>query len=51
MSQGFKGKPWYNFDPDTSVCRIGKQAAGRQLDGRTWDEFPEGKKTDALTQF
>lgn len=39
---GIKGKSWYNFDPDTSVCRVGKQAAGRELDGRTWDEFPEG---------
>lgn len=19
-----KGKPWYNLDPDTSVCRVGK---------------------------
>lgn len=37
---GIKGKPWVIFDPDTSVCRIGKQAAGRELDGRTWDEFP-----------
>lgn len=41
---GIKGKPWHTFDPDTSVCRIGKQAAGRELDGRTWDEFPEGAK-------
>ncbi|MEK3718936.1 DUF5131 family protein [Paenibacillus sp. FSL R7-0333] len=39
---GIKGKPWFNFDPDTSVCRIGKQAAGRELDGRTWEEFPGG---------
>ncbi|MBY9081021.1 phage Gp37/Gp68 family protein [Paenibacillus sp. HN-1] len=39
---GIKGKPWVTFDPDTSVCRIGKQAAGRELDGRTWDEYPEG---------
>lgn len=37
---GIKGKLWYNFDPDTSVCRIGKKAAGRELDGRTWDEMP-----------
>lgn len=22
------------------VCRVGKKAAGRLLDGRTWDEFP-----------
>jgi protein gp37 len=23
--------------------RVGKKAAGRELDGRTWDEMPEGK--------
>ncbi len=23
------------------MCRVGKKAAGRELDGRTWDEFPE----------
>jgi protein gp37 len=22
------------------VCRVGKRAAGRELDGRTWDEYP-----------
>ncbi|WP_080840061.1 DUF5131 family protein [Cohnella massiliensis] len=38
---GIKGKPWFNFNPDTSVCRIGRKAAGRLLDGRTWDEMPE----------
>lgn len=38
---GIKGKPWFNFDPDTAVCKIGKKAAGRLLDGRTWDEMPE----------
>lgn len=25
---------------DTRVCRLGKKAAGRTLDGRTWDEYP-----------
>ena len=25
-----------------SFYRVGKKAAGRQLDGRTWDEFPTG---------
>ena len=30
---GIKGKPWHNFDPDTSVCRLGKKKAGRLLDG------------------
>ncbi len=24
-----------------SMARVGKKAAGRELDGRTWDEFPE----------
>ena len=23
------------------MARVGKKAAGRELDGRTWDEFPE----------
>ena len=23
------------------MCRVGKKAAGRELDGRTWDEYPE----------
>ncbi|MGO0058628.1 phage Gp37/Gp68 family protein [Brevibacillus fluminis] len=39
---GIKGKPWHNFDPDTSVCRVGKDRAGRLLDGREWNEFPNG---------
>lgn len=25
----------------TSMRRVGKKAAGRELDGRTWDEYPE----------
>jgi protein gp37 len=28
--------------PGMSVFRVGKKTAGRELDGRTWDEFPEG---------
>jgi protein gp37 len=35
------GKRWINFDPDTSVCRLGKVAAGRKLDGVTLDAFPD----------
>ncbi len=30
---GIVGKPWHNFDPDNSVCRVGKKAAGHLLDG------------------
>ncbi len=41
---GIKGKQWCNFDPDTSVCKVGKKKAGRILDGRTWDEFPSDSK-------
>lgn len=29
----------------TFVRRVGKHAAGRELEGRTWDEFPEGDLT------
>lgn len=38
---GIKGKQWVNFDPDTSVCRVGRKNAGRVLDGRVWDEYPQ----------
>ncbi len=32
----------YDLFPDgTYVCRYGKKAAGRELDGRTWDQYPE----------
>jgi len=27
--------------PGLTLCRVGKKAAGRELDGLTWDEFPE----------
>lgn len=27
-----------------AVCRVGKQCAGRLLDGREWNEFPGGEK-------
>lgn len=37
---GIAGREWYTFDPDTSVCSVGKHAAGRVLDGRTWDQLP-----------
>ena len=35
--------PWDVGHPDwhTVMRRVGKKAAGRELDGRTWDEFPE----------
>lgn len=35
----------YYFDDGATVRRVGKKAAGRTLDGRTWDEFPEAKTT------
>ncbi|MCX8521226.1 MAG: hypothetical protein ORN28_06775 [Rhodoferax sp.] len=28
------------IDADEQVVRVGKKAAGRILDGSTWDEFP-----------
>ena len=35
------GKKW--LDGHVASFRVGKKAAGRLLDGRTWDEFPEVK--------
>ena len=36
-------KQWGTFGPrDGTIARLGKKAAGRVLDGRTWDEYPEG---------
>jgi protein gp37 len=31
----------YHFPDGVTVRRVGKKAAGRTLDGRTWDEVPE----------
>lgn len=39
-----RGTPWPGWgldQPDAEVMeRVGKKRAGRELDGRTWDEFP-----------
>lgn len=32
----YKGEPWIYMEME----RVGKKAAGRSLDGRTWDEYP-----------
>jgi protein gp37 len=35
-------KQWGTFGPkDGAIARLGKKAAGRVLDGRTWDEYPQ----------
>ncbi len=36
----FKGKLWMNFDPDISVCKIGRKKAGNKLDGKVYNEYP-----------
>ena len=36
--------PPYSRGDDTTIRRAGKRLAGRELDGRTWDEFPEVTK-------
>lgn len=38
---GVKGRTWYNFDPDTAVCRLGKKKTGRLLDGIEWNQYPD----------
>jgi protein gp37 len=40
--KGHRYNDFHQFDRDPSsfVMRVGKKTAGRELDGRTWDEFP-----------
>jgi len=38
-----------NHSHPTEMRRVGKKAAGRELDGRTWDEFPEPRRLE-ITQ-
>lgn len=39
-------KPWSiertSCEPHAGIRRVGKKTAGRELDGRTWDQMPEG---------
>ena len=32
------------LEHDTFAVRVGKKAAGRELDGRTWDEMPRADR-------
>jgi protein gp37 len=42
--KGLKDTPYEPIDlGGCTVYRVGKKAAGRLLDGRTWDEYPGGK--------
>jgi protein gp37 len=48
-------KQWGEFHPTTEyrdgkvfMNRIGKKAAGRLLDGRTWDQYPGGSNASAV---
>jgi protein gp37 len=41
FSQRAEGKDCFTFDDGAGAVRIGKTAAGRLLDGREWNEFPE----------
>ncbi|GIH91981.1 DUF5131 family protein [Planobispora siamensis] len=45
MRPGEKTKGSVLLDRDTIAVRIGKKAAGRELDGRTWDEFPAARES------
>jgi protein gp37 len=39
----FLFKQWGEYVPalNGTSLRVGKKAAGRELDGRTWDQYPE----------
>lgn len=54
IGEGMQSVPWrpdtegaeaHRWGPhrDEIMRRVGKKAAGRELDGRTWDEFPKGE--------
>jgi protein gp37 len=32
--------------PPETLCRVGKKAAGRQLDGRTWNDYPAADRPE-----
>ncbi len=36
-----QNEKWHRWPDGTASVRVGKKAAGRELDGRTWDQFPE----------
>jgi protein gp37 len=39
------GKDWHRWPDGSASVNIGKKAAGRVLDGRTWDEYPIAAST------
>ena len=41
----FAGKLRDEFGGREEIARVGRKAAGRTLDGRTWDEFPLAAET------
>lgn len=43
--KGIAGKTWYTFDPDTSVCKVGKKLSGSKINGIEYKEFPKGYVT------
>ena len=47
-----RGTPWTGWgldQPDAEVMeRVGKKAAGRELDGREWNEFPDTKPQEVV---
>jgi protein gp37 len=38
---GITDMPWYDLGDSTRMLKVGKRRAGRLLDGREWNEFPE----------
>jgi protein gp37 len=40
LEQANGPRHWFQHEGGVIVNRVGKKAAGRVLDGRTWDEFP-----------
>ena len=43
-------KPHELIDGGVAMCRVGKKAAGRMLDGKEWDQFPASPPTPLREQ-
>lgn len=39
---GPRARIWGTANPPVIMAKVGKHAAGRVIDGRTWDEYPKG---------
>jgi hypothetical protein len=49
MRPGERSRGAVLLDENTIAVRLGKKQAGRTLDGRLWEQFPAGPRSQART--